>query len=304
MNDFAHGPSTIRIGGDLEVQRLGFGAMQLPGPGVWGEPKNPDGARAVLKRVVELGINLIDTSWYYGPHVSNRLIAETLHPYPKGLVIATKLGGSRGDDKSWKPFIKPEQLREGCDTDLKSLKLERLDIVHLRWLDAGVPFLEALDAMIDLKARGKIRHIGISSINPEQLKQAMARTEIVDVQNLYNVVAGEKKLSSIPHMHVEGQEELVDACDKNKLAFMPFFPLAIPSFDGKGPKFQNTALTTAAKNHKATEAQIAIAWLLARSSTMLPIPGTSSVAHLEENWAARKIELSPEEIKAIGVDRN
>jgi aryl-alcohol dehydrogenase-like predicted oxidoreductase len=304
MNDFAHGPSTIRIGGDLEVSRLGFGAMQLPGPGVWGEPKNPDGARAVLKRVVELGINLIDTSWYYGPHVSNRLIAETLHPYPKGLVIATKLGGMRTPDKGWGPFIKPEQLREGCETDLKSLKLERLDIVHLRWLDAGVPFLEALDAMIALKKEGKIRHIGISSINPAQLKQALERTEIVDVQNLYNVAAGEKKLSSIPHMDVEGQEQLVDACEKNKLAFMPFFPLAIPSFNGPGPKFENAALTAAAKNHKATEAQIAIAWLLARSKTMLPIPGTSSVAHLEENWAARKIELSPEEIKAIGADRN
>ncbi len=303
MNDFAHGPSTIRIGGDLEVCRLGFGAMQLPGPGVWGEPKNPDGARAVLKRVIELGINLIDTSWYYGPHVSNRLIMETLHPYPKGLVIATKLGGKRTPDKNWGSFIKPEELREGCDTDLKSLKLERLDIVHLRWIDAGVPFLEALDAMIDLKARGKIRHIGISNVNPAQLKQATLRTEIVDVQNLYNVVAGQKKLETIPHMMVEGQEEIVELCGQKKIAYMPFFPIAIPSFGPNAPKFQNAALTAAAKNHNATDAQIAIAWLLARSPMMLPIPGTSSVAHLEENWAARKIELSPEEIKAIGAAR-
>src|ERR1039457_1835173 len=141
MNDFSHGPSTIKIG-DLEVGRLGFGAMQLPGPGVWGEPKNPDEARAVLKRVVELGITLIDTSWYYGPHVSNRLIMETLYPYPKGLVIATKLGGRRTPDKGWVSALKPEELREGCEEDLKGLKLERVDLVHLRCIHTDVPFLE------------------------------------------------------------------------------------------------------------------------------------------------------------------
>jgi pyridoxine 4-dehydrogenase len=304
MNDFAHGPSTIRIGGDLEVSRLGFGAMQLPGPGVWGEPKNPDGARAVLKRVIELGINLIDTSWYYGPHVSNRLIMETLHPYPKGLVLATKLGGRRTDDKGWAPFLKPDEIRKGCEEDLKGLKLDRIDVCHLRYIHTDVPFLESLDAMIALKKEGKIRHIGISSVTPKHLKEAMARTEIVDVQNLYNVVAGQKKLESIPHMAVEGQEEIVDTCEKNKLAFMPFFPLAIPAFGPNAPKFQNAALSAVAKAHNATDAQIAIAWLLARSSMMLPIPGTSSVAHLEENWAARKIELTPEEIKAISAARN
>ena len=295
MNDFSHGPSTIKIGGDLEVVRLGFGAMQLPGPGVWGEPKNPDGARAVLKRVIELGINLIDTSWYYGPRVSNRFIMETLHPYPKGLVIATKLGGRRTDDKGWASFLKPDELRQGCEEDLKGLKLERIDVCHLRYIHTDVPFLESLDAMIDLKKQGKIRHIGISNVNPKQLRDAIARTEIVDVQNLYNVAAGQKKLESIPHMMVEGQEEVLDLCTEKKMAYLPFFPLAIP-----GPKkWESTAIAAVAKKHGATESQIAIAWLLARSPMMLPIPGTSSVAHLEENWAAHKITLSKEEIAAI-----
>jgi pyridoxine 4-dehydrogenase len=297
MTDFAHPPATIRIG-DLEVNRLGFGAMQIPGPRVWGEPKDPERARAVLRRVVELGIDLIDTSWYYGPYVANRYIAEALHPYPKKLVIATKLGGKRLPDGGWAPAIRPEELRQGCEEDLKGLRLERVDIVHLRWMDhAPVPFREALDAMIALKAEGKVRHIGLSNVSLDQLKDALERTPVVTVENLYNVAAGEKKLGGLPFLgSIEGQETVVDFCAERGIAFLPYFPLAIP---GPGGKREAPALAAVAKQHAATETQVAIAWLLARSKTIVPIPGTSSVEHLEENWAARELRLSDEEVKDI-----
>src|SRR5579884_4099776 len=172
MNDFAHLPHTARLG-DLHVRRIGFGAMQIPGPMVWGEPRDPERARAVLCRCVELGIQLIDTSWYYGPHVANRLIAEVLHPYPKDLVIATKLGGMRRPDKSWGPALRPEELRRGCDEDLRGLRLERIDVVHLRWIEgAGVPFDEALDAMIALRDEGKVRHLALSNVTMRQVSDA------------------------------------------------------------------------------------------------------------------------------------
>src|SRR5262245_28673304 len=190
MSAFASAPATIRLG-DLEVPRLGFGAMQLPGPMVWGEPKDPERARAVLRRVVELGIRLIDTSWYYGPGVSNRLIAETLHPYPPGLVIACKLGGRRTPDKGWQSALRPEELREGCENDLRGLKLERIDIVHLRWMHGvDVSFRESLDALIELQKQGKIRHLALSNVTLAQVQAALERTPIVAVQNLYNVAAG------------------------------------------------------------------------------------------------------------------
>ena len=205
MNTFAHAPATIRIG-SKEVSRVGFGAMQLPGPMVWGEPRDPDAARAVLRRVVECGIRLIDTSWYYGPHVANRLIAETLYPYPKDLVLATKLGGARTPDKGWVAAISPEALRKGCEEDLRGLRLERCEYVHLRYIESDVPFLESLDAMIALRAQGKIGHIALSNVTLAQLEQAMARTPIAGVQNLYNVVLGERTLAGIPHMVVQDQE--------------------------------------------------------------------------------------------------
>ena len=283
MNDFAHSPSTIRIG-DLEVCRLGFGAMQIPGPMVWGEPKDPERVRKVLRRAVQLGVQFIDTSWYYGPLVSNRFIAETLHPYPKELVIATKLGGKRTPDKGWATFNRPEELRQGCDEDLRGLRLERIDVVHLRWLPTDVPFAEALDAMIGLQKEGKIRHLAVSNVTLAQLREAMARTSIVGVQNLYNVAAGEKKLAGLPHASIADQEQIVDLCAAKGMVFTPFFPLAIP-----GPKRDAPALSAVARRHGKTEAQIAIAWLLARSTAMLPIPGTSSPEHLEANWAAREL---------------
>jgi pyridoxine 4-dehydrogenase len=299
MVDFAHLPATIRLG-DIEVPRLGFGAMQLSGPFAWGEPKNPEAARSVLRRVVELGIGLIDTSWYYGPHVSNRLIAETLHPYPQGLVLATKLGGKRTPDKGWASALLPEELRAGCEEDLRVLRLERIDVVHLRWMHQdAVPFRESLDAMIDLKKQGKIRHLALSNVTLAQIDEALARTPIVGVQNLYNVAAGEKRLANLAHASVADQEQIVDLCAARGMAFLPFFPLAIPGPD----KRSAPALTTVSQRRGLSEAQVGLAWLLARSPAMLPIPGTSSPAHLEENWSARQIALSPQEFTAIAEAR-
>jgi pyridoxine 4-dehydrogenase len=286
---------TIRLG-DLEVQRLGFGAMRLPGKDVWGEPEEPARARAVVRRVVELGINFIDSSWYYGPHVANRLLAEVLHPYPKDLVIASKLGGKRTPDKGWAAFARPEELREGCEHDLRDLRRDVLDVCHFRAMGGpgGVPFMESLDAMIDLKKAGKIRHLALSNVNAKQLAQALEKTPIVAVQNMFNVGGGGGQLAKMTHAEVEGPEEVLAACEAKGIAYLPFFPLAVGALGKPQP-----ALAEAAEKHRATPAQIAIAWLLARSPMMLPIPGTSSVAHLEENWAARKIALTKDEVEAI-----
>jgi aryl-alcohol dehydrogenase-like predicted oxidoreductase len=298
MTTFGHGPDTIALG-DLEVKRLGFGAMQLPGPMVWGEPRDPDAARAVLRRVIELGIQLIDTSWYYGPLVANRLIAETLFPYPKDLVIATKLGGRRTQDKAWHSALSPEQLRQGCEEDLRSLRLERVDVVHLRRIHSDVPFIESLDAMIDLQRQGKIRHIGLSNVTLADVHAALERTPIVSVQNLYNVARGERQLADFQYAVVSDQEKIVDLCAQQGIAFLPFFPLALP---GPGRPLP-PAMTAIAERHGISTAQVAIAYLLARSTTMLPIPGTSSVAHLGENWAAREVALSNDEIAQIAEAR-
>ncbi len=298
MTTFAHAPATIRIGGK-EVSRVGFGAMQLPGPMVWGEPRDPAEARAVLRRVMDCGIRLIDTSWYYGPHVANRLIAETLHPYPNDLLLATKLGGARTPDKNWIAAISPEALRKGCEEDLRDLRVERCEYVHLRYIETDVPFLESLDAMIAMRAEGKIGHIALSNVTLAQLEQAMARTPVAGVQNLYNVVLGERSLARIPHMAVQDQETIVDRCAANGMAFLPFFPLALP---GAGQP-ASTVLADIARRHRASQAQVAIAWLLERSPAMVPIPGTSSVAHLNENWAARELALAPDEIDAIAQAR-
>jgi pyridoxine 4-dehydrogenase len=298
MTDFVHPPASARLG-DLEVRRLGFGAMQLPGPGVWGEPSDPERAKKVLRRVVELGINLIDTSWYYGPLVSNRLILEALHPYPRDLVLATKLGGKRTPDKGWAAALRPDELRSGCEEDLRTLKVERVDVVHLRWINgASVPFAESLDAMIELQKEGKIRHIGLSNVTLAQIEEALARTPIVDVENLYNVAAGEKRLGRSPLAITAEQEEIVDLCEARGLLFLPFFSLALP-----GRKLDNAPLSAIAQRRGKTESQIALAWLLARSKAMLPIPGTSSAAHLDENWDARTIALSPEEFAEIAAAR-
>lgn len=295
---FAYAPSTLRLG-DLEVCRFGFGAMRLPGNDVWGEPANPDAARDVLRRAVELGINFIDTAWYYGPFVSNRLIVEALHPYPRDLVIATKLGGKRLPDKGWANAARPEELRSGCEDDLRSLRLERLDVVHLRHAQAsGVPFAESLDALIALKAEGKIRHLALSNVSRGELQAALARTPIVAVQNLFNVAGGGGKLAKITHAEVEDPDAVLEACTAQGIAFVPFFPLAMGNIARVRP-----ALVEVARSRGATPAQVALAWLLARSPVMLPIPGTSSVAHLEENWVSHRILLDLSEREIIGRGR-
>jgi pyridoxine 4-dehydrogenase len=290
MND------TIRLG-DLEVRRLGYGAMRLPGKDVWGEPDDPERARKVLRRAVELGINFIDTAWYYGPFVANRLIAEALHPYPRDLVIATKLGGKRLPDKRWAPALRPEELRKGAEDDLRTLRLERLDVVHLRNMStAGVPLMESLDALLAMQAEGKIRHLGLSNVNAREVEQVLARTPVVTVQNMFNVSGGSGAFAKLTHSEVDDPEGVLDLCARKNIAYLPFFPLAVGKVVQDKP-----VLAAIADKHGASPAQIALAWLLARSPVMLPIPGTSSVEHLEQNWAARRIALSPDEVAAIAA---
>jgi pyridoxine 4-dehydrogenase len=291
---YAHAPATIRLG-DLEVQRMGYGAMRLPGKDVWGEPDDPARARAVLRRAIELGINFIDTAWFYGPLVANRLIAEALHPYPRGLVIATKLGGKRLPDKSWAAALRPDELRKGAEEDLRTLRLERLDVVHLRHMPgAGVPFLESLDALVAMQAEGKIRHLALSNVNARELEQALARTPIVAVQNMFSVSGGGGAIAKQTHSEVDDPEGVLDLCTRKGIAYLPFFPLAIGNVGQQKP-----ALAAIADRHGASPAQIALAWLLARSPVILPIPGTGSIEHLEENWDARRITLSSDDVAAI-----
>jgi aryl-alcohol dehydrogenase-like predicted oxidoreductase len=294
---FAHGPATLRLG-DLEVVRLGYGAMRLPGPDVWGEPEDPARAKEVLRRVISLGMNLIDSAWFYGPHVANRLIAETLYPYPRDLVIASKLGGKRLPDKGWAAFARPEELRQGCETDLRELRRETLDVAHLRYMGKAspVPFAESLDAMIALKQEGKIRHLGLSNVGPTEVEFALARTPIVSVQNLYSVSGGGGAMARMTHAEVEAPEKVLDMCTTHGIAYMPFFPLGIGAHAQPG-----AAVAAAASGRGVTPAQIALAWLLARSPIMLPIPGTSRPEHLEENWASRSIALTPDEVESIGA---
>ncbi len=269
---FAHGPETIRLG-DLEVRRLGFGAMRLPGKDIWGEPDDPATAHAVLRRAVELGVNFIDTAWYYGPLVSNRLIAEALRPYPLDLVIATKLGAARGDDKSWRPALRPEQLRVGIEDDLRTLQLEQLPLVHLRWIpQPDVTFATALDVLIAAQREGKIRHIGLSNVTVAQLEEALAKTPIATVQNVYS--AGKND---------PAHEAVLFACEQRNLPFIPFAP------PGVAPGAR--ANEAVARRVGCTPAQLAIAWMLARSRVMLPIPGTGKVTHLDENAGAVHVAL-------------
>ena len=294
--DFAHAPTTVRLG-EHEVQRLGYGAMRLPGKEVWGPPDDPARARAVLRRAVELGINFIDTAWYYGPFVANELIAEALHPYPSDLVIATKLGGKRLPDKRWAPALRPEELRRGAEDDLRTLRLERLDVVHLRNMPAaGVPLMESLDALLAMQAEGKIRHLAVSNVNVRELEQVLGRTPIVAVQNMFNVAGGSGAFAQRTHSEVDDPEAVLELCARKNIAYLPFFPLAVGAIARHKP-----ILAAIAGKHRASAAQIALAWLLARSPVMLPIPGTTSIEHLEENWSSRRIALSADEVAAIAA---
>jgi aryl-alcohol dehydrogenase-like predicted oxidoreductase len=294
MIDFGHAPHSVKLG-DLEVRRLGYGAMRLPGPEVWGPPADRERAKKVLKRAIDLGVNLIDTAWYYGPHVSNELIAEALHPYPRDLVIATKLGGKRSDDKGWRPHARPNELREGLEIDLKSLKLERVDVCHFRYIAmAGVPFLESWGALVEEQKKGRIRHLALSNVSAKEIELALAHAPVVSVSNMFTIAGGGGPMAKMAHAEVDDPDGVLALCEKRGIAYLPFFPLAVGKHDEIKP-----ALRDIAKKRGVTTAQIALAYLLARSPVMLPIPGTSSVEHLEENWAARTIALSPDEIAAI-----
>jgi len=272
---------TFKLGGDLPVHRLGFGAMRITGKGIWGEPKNPDEALRVLRRAIELGINFIDTADSYGPEVSERLIAEALHPYAKGLVVATKGGLTRSGPDAWAPVGRPEYLRQCVELSLRRLRVDRIDLYQLHRIDPQVPAEDSLGALKDLQKAGKIRHIGLSEVSVKEIEQARKLLNVVSVQNLYN-------LSDRKH------DDVVTYCEKNKIAFIPWFPVAAGSLAKPGG-----VLDTAAKKHGASVSQLALAWLLHRSPVILPIPGTSSVAHLEENTAAASLQLTPDEWQAI-----
>jgi pyridoxine 4-dehydrogenase len=255
--------------------------MRITGHGIWGEPKNPDEAKKVLHRAVELGVNFIDTADSYGPEVSERLIGEALAPYAKGVVIATKAGLTRQGPDRWLPVGRPEYLHQEVEMSLRRLKLERIDLWQLHRIDPKVPVEESLGVIKELQKQGKIRHVGLSEVKPHEIDQARKVVDIVSVQNLYNL--GDRQ-----------HEDVVDYCTKHKLAFIPWFPVAAGKLAQSGGK-----LDAAAKRHGATVSQLSIAWLLHRSPVILPIPGTSSVSHLEENVAAAGVKLSAAEWKEI-----
>jgi pyridoxine 4-dehydrogenase len=269
---------TIEIGGDMVVRRLGFGAMRITGNGVWGDPLDEGQARATLRRVVELGVNFIDTADSYGPEVSERLIAEILYPYPDDLVIATKGGLVRPGPGRWEPDGRPEYLRAACEGSLRRLRLDQIPLYQFHRPDRRVPLADSLGTLVQLKAEGKIRHIGISNVSGAQLRAAQQITPVVSVQNRYNAADRQS-------------EPMVDLCELEQIAFLPWAP--IQQADG------NPAVDEAAKRHGASPRQIVLAWLLARSPQILPIPGTGSPEHAEANVAAASIELSPDEVAAI-----
>jgi pyridoxine 4-dehydrogenase len=280
----ARASGVFKIGGDLPVYRLGFGAMRVTGPGIWGEPKDPAAARRLLRKVVDLGINLIDTADSYGPEVSERLIAEALHPYPRGLVIATKGGLTRSGPEQWHPVGRPEYLRQCVELSLRRLKLDCIDLYQLHRIDPRVPAAETLGALKDLQQAGKIRHIGLSEVSVKEIEQARKTVEVVSVQNLYNL--GNRQ-----------SEAVLTYCTKHNLGFIPWFPLAAGDMARQGG-----ALDAAARRHGVTVAQLALAWLLQKSPVILPIPGTASIPHLVENTGAAQVKLTPTEWAEIEKD--
>jgi aryl-alcohol dehydrogenase-like predicted oxidoreductase len=269
---------TIDVGGDLTVNRLGFGAMRVTGRGIWGEPPSREQAIATLRRVVELGVNFIDTADSYGPSVSEELIAEALYPYPDDLVIATKGGLVRPGPNRWDANGRPEHLREACEGSLRRLRLEQIPLYQFHRPDPAVPLAESIGAIAELKEEGKIRHVGISNVSEGQLREAQRIVPIVSVQNRYNVAD-------------RRSQSMVDICEQEQLVFLPWAPVQEAD--------KRVAVAVAAERHGATEYQVVLAWLLAKSPQMLPIPGTGSRAHAEENIAAASLELSPQEIRAI-----
>ena len=277
------GKSSFLIGGDLSVNRLGFGAMRLTGEGVWGWPADKENARKVLRRAVELGVNFIDTADAYGPEVNELLIAEALHPYPAGLVIATKGGNTRPGPNQWVPDGRPEYLTQCVEMSLQRLKLERIDLYQLHRIDTKVPVEESLGALKKMQDAGKIRHVGLSEVTPEEIERARKVLPIVTVQNQYNI-SNRKSESTLAY------------CEKENLGFIPWAPIG----GGRGSlRKADNPLDAEAKHRNVSVVQLALAWLLQKSPVMLPIPGTSSLPHLEENMAAEKIHLAPSDWKAI-----
>src|SRR6266498_3155974 len=269
---------TIDVGGDLTVNRLGFGAMRITGDGIWGPPADRDEAKAVLRRAVELGVNFIDTADSYGPHVSEELIGEVLHPYPDDLVIATKGGLERTGPGRWPSNGRPQHLIEACEGSLRRLKLEQIPLYQFHRPDPKVPLEDSIGALVTLKEQGKIRHIGLSNVTEEQLRRAQGLTPIVSIQNRYNV-------------DDRRSESLIDLCEQERLVFLPWAP--IQDLDS------NRTVRETARRYQATPRQIVLAWLLARSPSILPIPGTGSLSHLEDNIAAAAIKLTPTEVASL-----
>jgi pyridoxine 4-dehydrogenase len=285
----AQASGILIIGGDLKVYRLGFGAMRLTGEGIWGPPANKQEAIAVLRRALELGINLIDTADAYGPEVSENLIAEALCPYPKDLVIATKGGLVRPGPYQWLPDGRPEHLREALEGSLRRLRLDHIDIYQFHRPDPKVPFEVSVGTLAKMREEGKIRHVGLSNVTIDQLARAQKIVPIVSVQNHYNLADRESE-----NMTAAQSEEMIDICAHQGIGFIPWSPLATGELARQGGPLDQIA-----RRHNAKPSQIALAWLLQRSSTMLPIPGTSSVKHLEENVMGAAIKLSQEEFDAI-----
>jgi pyridoxine 4-dehydrogenase len=269
---------TIDVGGDLTVNRMGFGAMRITGPGIWGDPPDREQAKAALRRAVELGVTFIDTADAYGPDVSELLIAETLHPYPDDLVIATKGGLLRPGPGRWTEDGRPEHLRQACEGSLQRLKLDQIPLYQFHRPDPGVPVADSIGALADLKAEGKIRHIGVSNMSEAQLREAQQVTSIVSIQNRYN--AGDR-----------ASETIVDLCEQEQILFLPWAP--IQNAD------DNRAVSDAATRHGVSSRQVALAWMLARSPQILPIPGSGSAGHVQANIEAAGIQLGPDEIAAI-----
>lgn len=275
---------TIRIG-DVRVNRLGFGGMRLCGPGIWGWPEDRENALNVLRRAVELGVNFIDTADSYGPEVNEEQIAQALYPYPKDLVIATKGGLTRGGPGKWERDCRPERLKACCDASLRRLKLDSIVLYQLHAIDTKVPFEDQIGAMRDLRDAGKVQNVGLSNVDYEQLRAAQDIVPIVSVQNPYNFAD-------------RGQSEgIVDYCEREGLAFLPYFPLGA----GDDEIGANAALQQVAERHRASPFQLALAWLLHRSTAILPIPGTQSLQHLEENIAAAGIGLDEDDLKRLGL---
>src|ERR1700686_326501 len=269
----------VPLGGEISVNRLGFGAMRLTGEGIWGQPKDRNGALAVLLRAVELDVNFIDTADSYGPHVSEELIAEALHPYPSGLVIATKGGFMRPGPNKWVENRKPEHLRSACEGSLRRLRLERIDLYQLHRIDPKVPAEDQLGTLKDLHTQGQIKHIGLSEVSVRQIQHARTIVPIVSVQNRYSITD-------------RGSEDVLEYCENEKMGFIPWFPLAAGRVSGA-----DSPISRIAARREATPSQVALAWLLARSPVMLPIPGTSRVEHLEENVAAAGVSSEGEKEK-------